>query len=84
MVDKVTLVEIENPHPNARPAKLMAHEQELATNRHVDVEATHGTKGHVQGLLEHSCPVANQRGGLDFWCVFDVGVFNLCLLVLRF
>lgn len=31
MVDKVTLVEIENPHPNARPAKLMAHEQELAT-----------------------------------------------------
>ena len=23
---------------------------------HVDVEVTHGTKGHVQGDLEHSCP----------------------------
>ena len=28
---------------------------------HVDVEVTHGTKGHVQGVLEHSCPDADQQ-----------------------
>jgi len=30
---------------------------------HVDVEATHGTKGHVQGDLEHSCPDTDQQVG---------------------
>jgi len=68
---KVTIGKIEKLHPHATHA-VDDHQHE---HGHVDVEVTHGTKGHVQGILEHSCP----KGGFGLLVCFLTWEFRICV-----